>query len=73
MNRIWRIVLFLTLALVAMGIVLLGAGWLTGASVPRVIELVFGGEEALNASLTDLLNRWNSLWNDLTETLLNLF
>ena len=34
MNKLWRTVMTIALILVAAGIVLLGAAWVTGASIP---------------------------------------
>jgi hypothetical protein len=45
MAKAWRIVLIVVVFLAAAGAVLLGAAFLTGASVPRIVELVFGGQE----------------------------
>ena len=38
MTKAWRVVLWIVLALLAAGIVLAGAGWLTGASPLRMAE-----------------------------------
>ena len=51
MAKVWRIVLWCVLILLAAGILLGGAGWLTGASVTRMADTVFGGmEEARTAA-----------------------
>lgn len=47
MSRAWRIVLYLVLGLLAAGIVLLGAAWITGASIGRIEELALGGKGGL--------------------------
>lgn len=62
MNKLWRTVMTIALILVAAGIVLLGAAWVTGASIPRIIEMVFGGRDELNAWLSAGLDRARALW-----------
>lgn len=42
MAKVWRIVLWLALGLAAAGLVLGGAGWLTGASPERIYDIVSG-------------------------------
>ena len=61
MNKLWRTVMTIALILVAAGIVLLGAAWVTGASIPRIIEMVFGGRDELNAWLSAGLDRARAL------------
>lgn len=73
MNRAWRLVLFLALALVVAGVVLLGAAWLTGASIPRIVELVFGGQAELEAWFGSALDRAAALWTAVLEQLRSLF
>ena len=73
MSRVWRVVLFIALALVAAGIVLMGAGWLTGASAPRIAELVFGGQAELNAWLQSGLDRVRALWASAAEWVGSIF
>ena len=62
MNKLWRTVMTIALILVAAGIVLLGAAWVTGASIPRIIEMVFGGRDELNAWFSAGLDRVRTLW-----------
>ena len=62
MNKLWRTVMTIALILVAAGIVLLGAAWVTGAAIPRIIEMVFGGRDELNAWLSAGLDRARALW-----------
>ena len=73
MSRIWRVVMFIVLALAAAGVVLIGAALLTGASVPRIIELVFGGQAELEAWFRDGVDRAYALWSGALELLRNLF
>ena len=65
MSRMWRIVLTVVLILLALGVVLLGAAWLTGASVSRVVELVFGGQEELDAWFHAGIDRAQAIWTAL--------
>ena len=73
MSRAWRVVLTLVLILLAAGVVLLGAAWLTGASVQRAIELVFGGQTELEEWLRAGLDRANALWTAALEQLKAIF
>jgi len=73
MNRAWRLVLFLALALVVAGVVLLGAAWLTGASIPRIVELVFGGQAELEAWFGAVMDRAAALWTAVLEQLRSFF
>lgn len=47
MIRFWKIVLPVVAILFLTGIVLAGAGWLTGASPDRIAELLYGGWDVL--------------------------
>ena len=67
MSRAWKAVGVIVLFLLAAGVVLLGAAWLTGASVPRIIELVFDGREGLDAWLRAGLDRANAVWTGVLE------
>lgn len=51
MTRTWRIVLWIAAALFAAGVVLAGAGWLSGASTSRIINEVFGNKAGLLAEM----------------------
>ena len=51
MSRAWRTILYIVLGLLAAGVVLLGAAWLTGASVERIETLVLGGPGGLGVWL----------------------
>lgn len=73
MSRMWRIVLFAAAALLGLGLVLLGAGWLTGGSVSRIVELVFGGQEELNTWFREGLGRGQALWSALITRVQALF
>jgi len=48
MIRAWKIVFCVFGILVAAGLVLAAAGYFTGASVSRMIEVAFGSREALD-------------------------
>ncbi len=73
MSRMWRIVLTVVAVLLALGIVLLGAAWLTGASVYRTVELVFGGQEELEIWFRNGLGYVQSLWSALLARIQALF
>ena len=51
MSKVWKIVLAAAAVLFATGVVLGLAGWFTGASTTRMIEVVFGSREALDLIL----------------------
>ena len=48
MSKVWKIVGIIMLVLVVAGIVAGGIGLLTGASLDRMVENVFGGWDAVN-------------------------
>ena len=68
MAKAWRIVGWIVLILLVAGIVLGGAGWLTGASLPRMIELVFGGTDGAKAAVEGLFSRTTSALEQLSST-----
>lgn len=55
MKTAWRVVGLIVLVLAVAGIVSAGIGMLTGASLDRMVENIFGGYEALNMMLDVLL------------------
>ena len=63
MEKAGRIVLWLALVLLAAGIVLIGAAWLTGTSPDRIVELVFNGPEGLQAWLRDAGETARRAWD----------
>lgn len=73
MGRIWRIVLTVVVFLVVAGLVLIGAAWLTGASLVRIEELVFGGTAGFEAWRQTALQTAQSLWDAVTGFFTNLF
>ncbi len=73
MSKMWRIVLYAAAALLGLGLVLLGAGWLTGGSVSRITELVFGGPEELRVWFHDGLNSIQSMLSALFARIQALF
>lgn len=73
MSKVWRGVFFAVLALLAAGVVLMGAGWLTGGSIPRIVELVFGGPAELQAWLQSGLDRMTALWTGAVNWVTGLF
>ena len=73
MSKVWRFVLFLALALVVAGAVLLGVAWVTGASIPRIVELVFGGQAELEAWFEAVMDRVAALWTAALEQLRSFF
>ena len=64
MSKVWRFVLYLAAALVIAGVVLLGAAWVTGASIHRIVELVFGGQAELDAWLREGWQRAQTVWDN---------
>ena len=73
MGKAWRIVLTVVIALLVIGVVLVGAAWITGASPARIVELVFGGREGLEAWLGTVKNTAQNAWDAFTAFLVNLF
>ena len=69
MAKVWRIVLWCALLLLAAGVVLGGVGWLTGASVPRMADTVFGGMEEAKAAAKAALAHGSETLQSLTEAL----
>lgn len=47
MSKAWKIVGTIVLALAIAGIISAGIGLITGASIDRMVELIFGGWETL--------------------------
>ncbi len=66
MGKAWRIVMTVVVFLAVAGVVLIGAAWLTGASPVRIVELVFGGREGLEAWWADAGNAARSVWGSVT-------
>lgn len=56
MSKIWKVVGIIILVLVVAGIVAGGIGLLTGASLDRMVENVFGGWEAVEMIVNSLLS-----------------
>lgn len=56
MSKAWRVVGTVVLVLAVAGIVAAGIGMLTGASLDRMVENIFGGYEALNMILDVLMD-----------------
>ena len=73
MSKAWRIVLFIVLGLLAAGVVLAGAGWLTGASLVRIEELVLGGKGGLQTWLQTGVDRVLAFLTGLPERIVNIF
>ena len=65
MTRSWRIILWIAAALLAAGLVLAGAGWLSGASTGRIINEVFGNRAGLTAELDGVKAQFLALLKDL--------
>lgn len=55
MKKVWRVIVLVVLVLAVAGIVCGAIGLLTGASLDRMVENVFGGYEALNMILDVLM------------------
>lgn len=56
MSKIWKVVGIIILVLVVAGLVAGGIGLLTGASLDRMVENVFGGWEAVEMIVNSLLS-----------------
>ena len=69
MAKVWRIVLWCALLLLASGVVLGGVGWLTGASLPRMADTVFGGMEEAKAAAHAAVEQGVEQLQSLTELL----
>ena len=54
MKHYWKIVLILCALLLLAGIVIGGAGYLTGASPDRIAEVLYGGWDGLRSALQSL-------------------
>ena len=65
MTRSWRIVLWIAAALFAAGLVLAGAGLLSGASAGRIVNEVFGSKAGLTAELDAVKSQLLSLLHDI--------
>ena len=73
MGRAWRVVLYIVCGMIALGLVLVGAAWLTGASVPRIEELVFGGRGGLSVWLRTGVDRVLAFLTDARDLVMSLF
>ena len=73
MGKAWRVVLYIVFGLIALGLVLLGAAWLTGASVPRIEELVFGARGGLSVWLQTGVDRVLAFLTDARDLVMSLF
>lgn len=73
MSRAWKAIGILVLFLLAAGVVLLGAAWLTGASFPRIVELVFDSRAGLEAWLHAGLDRAQAVWTDVLTQIKAIF
>jgi len=54
MIRYWKIILLVFVILFLAGVLLAAAGWMTGASPTRIIELVYGGMDELYTLLATI-------------------
>ena len=57
MKHYWKIVLILCALLLLAGIVIGGAGYLTGASPDRIAEMLYGGWDGLRSAVESLLTQ----------------
>lgn len=73
MGKAWRIVLTVVISLMVIGLVLVGAAWITGASPERIVELVFGGREGLEAWWETAVQTAQNAWDSLIAFIENLF
>ena len=62
MKHYWKIVLILCALLLLAGIVIGGAGYLTGASPDRIAEVLYGGWDGLRSAVDSLLSRVTRLF-----------
>ena len=65
MTKSWRIIFWLAAALLVVGLVLAGAGWLSGASTGRIVNEVFGSKAGLQAELDGVKAQVLALINDI--------
>lgn len=56
MSKIWKVVGITVLVLVVAGLVSGGIGILTGASLDRMVENVFGGWDTVNMVIESLMS-----------------
>ncbi len=54
MSKVWKVVGIIMLVLVIAGIVIGGIGLLTGASLDRMVENIFGGWDVVNMVIDSL-------------------
>lgn len=62
MGKLWKIVGIIALVLVVIGVILGAVGYLTGASMDRILELVFGGRETLELILRILKQELSAIF-----------
>ena len=62
MKHYWKIVLIVCVLLLLAGIVIGGAGYLTGASPDRIAELLYGGWDGLRSAVESLLAQISRLF-----------
>ncbi|MBE6997266.1 MAG: hypothetical protein E7427_03750 [Ruminococcaceae bacterium] len=68
MAKAWRVVLTIAVCLIAAGLLLLGAAWLTGTSTTRIAELVFG-ESGFSGWLQAARNAFTALFTQIRSLL----
>ena len=73
MGKAWRVVLWLVGLLLVIGLVLLGAAWLTGASPARIVELVFNGRTGLKSWWEAYEQSAQAFWDSARDYLRGLF
>lgn len=61
MSKAWRIIGTVIVVLVVAGVVCGGIGFITGASLDRMVENIFGGWEALELILDVLMEELGGL------------
>ena len=62
MKNAWKVILIIAAVLLGLGIIAGAAGLLTGASPDRMIEVVFGGREALELLISVLKDELASIF-----------
>ncbi len=72
MGKVWRVVLYIVFGMIAFGLVLLGAAWITGASIFRIEELVLGGKGGLSVWFQTGVDRVLTFLTDARDLVMSL-
>lgn len=63
MAKVWKIVISIAAALLALGIVVGAVGFVTGASTERMVETLFGGVEQMRSAFSRVLGDIIGMFN----------